>query len=545
MPEDDVSLRLRLLGALRFEHDANRAARSIDNIGDQAAQASRKIVGLNAASSRTRLSIGPFSTSMRGGALAVGAFTLATGKAVPTVLSAAEAVATLAGGAGAAGGVGMLALAQATGVAKLGLSDMTKALGGNAQAAKRLTPEIRDLFDTLHEKQKLLQSTAQGSMLPGLAQGAKSASRNFGVLRSIVGDTGRTLGGLGKDAGGLLGSGRFGRDLRTVGRGNVQIINNLGHAGLFLADSLRHIAVEATPLTVWLSESARRGAGIVDTWAQTARASGQMARFFHEARVDMALLGSLSGHTGRGLINLFGAQDVNGTRTLRNLDQLTARFERWSKSPAVLRNVGDAVIAEIPQAVAAAMDAVARNLPSAGAHAARVFVESFIAADVWGKLLGGSFLVAKFGGFKALRKLLLGGGGGLGGGGLIGKATPVPVFVTNPGWGGKPGTPVPTGGPGRRALPRALRLAGRLAPPVAAAVALGELAQPYAGNNNFPTRGIDPASRGASGHVGFNANAMDRVPDRDVQVINNTYVDGNRVEHSRKVVTMRQLARRR
>jgi hypothetical protein len=156
--EDNVSIRIRLRDALKFAADAKKSARAIDEIGDEAAKASRKVAALNAASSKTRVNVGPFSTSMRGGALAVGAFTLATGKAVPVVLSAAEAVTTLTGGAAAAGGVGMLALGQATSVAKLGLSDMTKALGGNAEAAKRLTPEIRDLFNTLADKQNLLRS---------------------------------------------------------------------------------------------------------------------------------------------------------------------------------------------------------------------------------------------------------------------------------------------------------------------------------------------------------------------------------------------------
>jgi hypothetical protein len=263
-------------------------------------------------------------------------------------------------------------------------------------------------------------------MLPGLASGAAAASRNFGVLRGIVGATGSTIGGLGANAGAMLGSSGWGRDLRTVGRGNVEIIQNLGQAGLFLADAFRHVAVEASPLTVWLSKMAHDGSAFIATWAGSARASGEMAKFFREARVDMTLLGSMTGHTGRGLINLFGAQDVDGTRTLRSLDALTGRFERWSNNPAVLKNVGDAIIAEIPQAVGAAMSAVAANLPSAGVHAARVFVRAFAEADVWGQLLGGAFLANKLGGTKALKNLL---GIGMGRGATPGN----PIFVKDVG----------------------------------------------------------------------------------------------------------------
>lgn len=453
MPEDTVSIRIRLRDSLKFKHDADRSARAVDNIGDKASKTARRLARMNAASSKTRVNFGPFSTSMRGGALAVGALTLATGKAVPFLLSTAEAVATLTGGAGAAGGVGLLALAQGAGVAKLGLGDLSDALGGNATALKRLTPEARALFETLNSEKTGLRSSAQAGLLPGLAKGAEAAHANFGKLNRVVRLTGSTLGGVGKDAGTLLGSAGVGADITTVGRSNAKIIDNVGHAGLNVADAFRHVVVEASPLARWLSRMVLDGSDLVDVWASNARQSGRMAKFFREARTDLRLLGSATGHTGRGLTNLFGSPDVDGTKTLRSLDQITRRFERWSRSPAVRKSAGDAIVAEIPQAVGAVMTAIANNLPAAGGTAAKVFLDGFMHADVWGKLLAGGFLAKKLGLLKLGKNIAGGAGGGGGPLGVLGGRgasfrNPVWVAVVNdmPGGPGKSG-----GGPAKQA----------------------------------------------------------------------------------------------
>lgn len=455
---DDVSIRIRLRDALPFRKDAKQAANAIDDIGDEASQAARKIQRLNAATSGTRVSLGPFTTGMRGGALAVGAAVLGVEKFTPAVLSAAEATATMAGGAGAAGGVGLLALAQGAGVAKLGLSDLTAALGGNKEAMGNLAPRYWFLFDTLTEKTDKLRKHAGRAIMPGLEKGVNSALKSFPELNRVVGDTSNVLGGITADAGKLVGSRAFGRDLFKIGESNTRVIWNLGHAGIYLADSFRHVAVEAGPLTRWLSKATMEGARSADVWALNARNSGEMAHFFREARHDLSLLASAGGHTGRGLISLFGANDVDGTRTLRSLDRVTGRFEHWTNSPAVRRNVGDAIVAEIPQAVATVMDAVAETMPKAAGRAVGVFWHTFTSADVGGKLLGGAWLASKLGVGKLGRNLaadLLGRRGGplaaLTRSRGMTPVNPLFVAVVNPGGlpGGKgPPSPITTGGKG-------------------------------------------------------------------------------------------------
>lgn len=454
--DDDIDVRVSLKGRERFSQETHRAARDVDELGDEidqmgrkAERATGKLGALGVASNTTRVNLGPFSTSLRGATLLVGGMANATGGLVPALLSGAEAVATLTGGAAAAGGVGLLGLIQAGGVASLVLGDLTDALGGNQQAARRLSPEMRMLLSELQGVKEGFKETAEAGMMPGLEHGIEAALRNAPVLNKIIGDTAKTLGGLASDAGDMLGSQEWGRDLATLGKANTHIIDDLGHAGLFLADALKDVAVEAAPLAEWLAGQIRDGAHAADIWADQARASGDMAHFFREARTELSLLGSATGHGTRGLINLFGAQDVDGTRTLRNLDRILARFEIWTRDGHVADDLGDAIVDQMPKIVGALTSSLAHAMPGAGATAAKLFLEGFLDADAWGRLLMGGALAYKLGLFKKLGKRTGGPGGALGGGSSGG---PVPVIVMNPGFqmpGGPSTTPMPGEGPSR------------------------------------------------------------------------------------------------
>jgi hypothetical protein len=488
--DDQVDIRVRLRGAREAGRETRSLSRDIDELGDQAGQAARKLGAMSAASSSARLNIGPLSTNLRGAALGVGALTLATGKLLPATVAVGEAVAHLVGGAGAGAGVGLLALFQGSKVAQLGLEGLGDALGGNEEAAKNLSPELRELLFTLQDAQRTARDTAQAGLLPGVMEGADSAMRNLPVVNRIIGETAQVLGNLAAEAGDMAASRAWGRDVGRVGRRNARILDDLGHSGLNLADGLRHVVVEAGPLAEWMAEGTRSGTELAETWALNARQSGDMARFFREARRDLELLASAGGHGGRGIINLFGSQDVDGTETLRNLDAILARFEAWSRSPAVRESLGDAIVAEIPQAVAAGMDAIARNLPAAAGTAAKVFWEAFWDSSLGGKGLMAAALFAKFGGFKALGKAIGGGlglGGGLGGGSKkFGGA--VPVWVVN-----QAGVPSATPDGRRTRGGRILATAGTIA---------GAAAIQHGVNEALKDEGVIPRDSSAPARVG-------------------------------------------
>lgn len=389
-----VAIRVAIQQAQKSAAELGKVARALDDIGDEADQASRKtdkaarsVARLNAASTSTRVNLGPFSTSMRGATLVVGGLVLAAQKLTPAVLSAGEAVASLAGGAGGAGGVGLLALGQASGVAALGLGDLMEALGGSEEAARNLSPEAYELYRTLTDAHDALKDTAQAAMLPGLTRGGMAAMRNFDRLQTIVHATGRELGDLAGKAGAMLGSDEWGRDISTLGRTNVKIIGNLGDAGLHLADALKDILVEAAPLAEWLSKQAEHGADLVEIWADGARKGGDLRNFFQGAKTDLDNLGTSVGNVVSGIENLFSNDAVDGSGMLADLEKITQRFEDWTDSPAVREDFGKAITREIADGVAAASGAAAETLPKAAAAAAVLFWDTFWTADPEAKAL--------------------------------------------------------------------------------------------------------------------------------------------------------------
>lgn len=554
--DENVDLKIRLSGADKAARETRSVARAVDDLGDESAQAARKMARLGLATSTTRVQLGAFSTTLRAAPLVLGGLVVMTEKLTPQLLGAAEAAATLAGGTAGAGAVGLTAVAQGAGVARLGLGGLMDALGGSEEAVEGLTPDLLALFDTLTEGRKRLGESAQEGLLPGLTKGTKSAMRNMDAIDRIVKRTSRTLGGLAGDAGSMFGSAAWGRDISTVGSANVEIIDSLGHGTLALADASRHLLTEAAPLAVWLADMADRGAELTAVWVENKRQTGELAMFFRQARTDLELFASAAGHGGRGIINLFGANDVDGTRTLRNLDAILGRFERWSNSPAAQKGIGEAIVNEIPDAVAATMDAVARNLPDAAHTAAEVFIEAFIKADVWGKALVGSAVFAKLGGGKLLKGKLgdVLGAAGLVKGGRGSLANPLYVIVVND-------SPTTTTGPGKdpkgpKVVPvwwrnllkgggRALVKGGAVG---AAATGLGwVIGEAIDTNRNLPT-GAPARRREAAGHVPFDPGAMTRRvvggsqgasahPDslglrRPIELHSHLHLDGKEVDHS-------------
>jgi hypothetical protein len=464
---------------------------------------------MSAASRTTRVQLGPFSTSVRGGALAIGGLIVGFEKLVPTVVGAAEAIGTIVAGGGAAGGVGILGLIQAAGTAKLATAGLGDALGGNQEAYAKLNAEQQAYVTGLLEMAPMLEqlrASASSGLLPGLGQGAASAAKNFSVLDRIVADTGKSLGALAAEGGEMLGSDIWGKDTATLGRANVQIIESLGGGMLSLADALRVVLVEASPLAVWLADAAERGANLTHVWLENKRATGELSQFFRDAHRDLQLLGSATGHGARGLINLFGAEDVDGTKTLANLDRIMGRFERWSDSPAVRGGLADAITAEIPDAVGSVISALAENLPGAGLAAGEVFWDSFWAANTEGK----AFIAAITGAKLA---------------GAIRGATPLtPLFVKElaPLGVGPGGV---TGGGGRRdRTPKAARILkglGKFALPLAPGIAIAESGLLPRGRD-LPTRGRGNNLREANRPSrGAQREALQRVPDPPVQHIHN------------------------
>lgn len=395
--DEDLTLRIRARGGRQTQREIEGVKDEVQDLGSEARQTSRSLAGLGGGFSglgrdlaRTRVSLGFFSTSLRVAFVGIGTLSTQIPRLIGPTLGVIEELGVAAGGLGAAGAVGLTTYAQGVGVVTLGLQGMEDALGGDADAMAKLTREQQRFVQGLDAMRPLLdrvRASAARGLLPGLGRGIGAANTraNRRLANQLAEGTGRAIGNIGQRAGNMLGSPEWTRDIRTVGQANIRIIDALGGAGLHLADAFRHVVVEATPLAEWLARAAERGAALTEAWVANQRATGGLSRFFRRARTDLALLGRSLGNIAGGVINLFGAHDVDGRRTLANFERLTQRFEDWTRRPDIGRNLGEAIRQALPEIAGDVSESIARGIVSGGWSGLKLLVQSFVRADLGGK----------------------------------------------------------------------------------------------------------------------------------------------------------------
>lgn len=225
------------------------------------------------------------------------------------------------------------ALVQGLGVAKLAFSGVGKALGGNAQAMKDLTPAAQAFvkqIQALKPELDSLKKAAQGALFSGVTQGLKSAIVNFPILRNIVAGTAGELGNLAAAAGRLVGSKAFGSNLQTIGATNITVLHNLGFAALSLISALSKVLAAAGPFLTWLSKVAQNAGAAASKAATLGQQTGVMAAFFDKTKSTLQIVGSILGNLARFLVNVGKAAAPLGQSILVSLNDKLSELAHWS-----------------------------------------------------------------------------------------------------------------------------------------------------------------------------------------------------------------------
>lgn len=188
------------------------------------------------------------------------------------------------------------------------------------------------VLESMKGKVTELRTVAADGFFPGAEDGLRSAARNFEPLRRVVDATAKVLGHLAREAGALVGSSAFGKDIETVGMSNTRVLDSLGHAAIYLVSALRHVLVVVGPLTENLSNGAEAWAKNTDEAARAGRESGRMAAFFERTRVVLGQVLSIVGHVTHGLFGMGKASDQSGQSILASIDRVSKRFDAWANS---------------------------------------------------------------------------------------------------------------------------------------------------------------------------------------------------------------------
>lgn len=323
------------LDASGVDRESKKAKKSVDDLEPSLSTAVAGFGILSGAMSALKT-----PAMVQGLLLAVGAL----GSMVAGAVSVVSALAPLVGMLPAIA-TGYLALAQGMGVVKLataGVSDALKiALKGGPEAAaaldealKGMDPSARTLVTTiaaLKPQFEGLRNLAQAGLFPGVIDSINLLSPLIDtVLRPIVGATASALGNLAKTGGEMLSE--LGSEIRTLGLGNIPIIENLGNAIINLAPSIIVLLTAAQPLMVWLSELLLEISQGILYFVRAGEESGKLAAFFDKTKTSIELLLGILGPLLNALGQIGSVAHSSGVSLLSVFGDAMAKFNMWAES---------------------------------------------------------------------------------------------------------------------------------------------------------------------------------------------------------------------
>lgn len=296
-------------------------------------------------------------------------------------------------------------------------------------AESRLFPVFRNL-----------RAHASAGLLPGVERGTNAALKNVPVWERAIDRVSAALGRGAEAQGRFLGQRSTGQDLDKMFASSARTIDQASTASIHWERGLLNVGVAARPLVDWLGRMDVHLSRVFEHWAQGGRESGKLERFFKRTEVTTERVVRILWNLGAALVNIGSeGRKAWGGDMLKNMDTATKHLREWTESKsgrAELTDwfttwrrrweaVGDAIsfvvgryrelrkegkttgealsimLADtISKAIPIAIKAVAERAP----HIAEAFVQGFLAANVWGKLAIGGWLLAKLGGGGLIRR---------------------------------------------------------------------------------------------------------------------------------------------
>lgn len=236
----------------------------------------------------------------------------------------------------------LLAVGQGFGVVKLALSGVSTALKlsseGGAQyeaALESLLPSQRAFVENLVEMQgslDQLKSTAADALLPALTTSLDNLKSLLPVLNTIIGATAREMGTLALSFSSMFTSAEWRKDLKTIGMGNVTILDNLGRAVMGFADGLRNILVAGQPFLQWLTRAGKELGSTFAANMERLRDSGGLTEFFDASRQSAEAFGSVLGNVSQALFNVLKIARPFGMDMMESFRGITAEWVRFTES---------------------------------------------------------------------------------------------------------------------------------------------------------------------------------------------------------------------
>jgi hypothetical protein len=200
--------------------------------------------------------------------------------------------------AGLAGplGIAFTGMGAAVLTGKLAFEGLSKAMSGNKKAIAELTPEGRQLVQTLKLYKPVLteiQRSAQQGLFPGLDQSIRQLASVRPVLQQITRGMGSALGGVAANLSGQISSPGFINDFQEIVSGGQRSATQFGAALGNMMNVVRNFLAAALPFTDWLGNTV---VGLTASAARTtemARETGKLSDMFDRTERSVSTFGSV------------------------------------------------------------------------------------------------------------------------------------------------------------------------------------------------------------------------------------------------------------
>jgi hypothetical protein len=152
------------------------------------------------------------------------------------------------------------------------------------------------------------------------------------IAEDFFGKSATALGKVADEGLRMITSGPWKADFKTIAKNNATVIENLGGAGLHVADAFRHIAVAAGPFTGWLTKAIKEAAEAFADWAKNARSNGAISAFLGETKESLQLIWQILKNLGGAVSSFFKATVDEGQSYLKSLGDITQHWRDVAKA---------------------------------------------------------------------------------------------------------------------------------------------------------------------------------------------------------------------
>jgi chemotaxis regulatin CheY-phosphate phosphatase CheZ len=336
-------------GAPSVAQDLSRTAQATENLGRAGKDTDRSMGDMTRTVSRTRRETEKAGGSFRkfGGEM-LGLRQAAMVALIPAIGLLTQGIGALGSGIGsllpqltslgalaAPVGVGMLGIGTAMLTVKLATNNLSKAMAGNKNALKALTPEGRQFLRTLKEYRPVMDQmrrSAQRGLFPGLDIALRQLQGAVPTVRSMLRGAGASLGQAAAGAARRVTGTGFLSDLEMLGGQGQTLIRRGVTAILNVGDALRHVLVAAMPFTDWLSRTVVQWTRSADAAARLGRQTGRMGDWFLRARDRLAGLFDVVRNLYGVFRGLTTAITPLGDQMWGSIDRVTRRWNDFINS---------------------------------------------------------------------------------------------------------------------------------------------------------------------------------------------------------------------